>query len=333
MNHFLTAEIIMLELLNPTPLDVIRFAAQTLSFRRKVQSLYKTSPGAAYSLVAERFMTPPESARRAPTLARLQADGKRFFGWSGSQWSAVEPALANVINNAKRSSLTHLNETVQCYQWLPKKSVSAKPRGRMLLCHGWEGYAFSFAALISAAVEDGWEVIAFDHLSHGESSGTRSGLPIALSTLLAVAASAGRVDVLVGHSLGGAAAAWANANGKIAAKRLVLLAPFYDTLHLTRMWAKAHLLADHFRTGLQSELERTAGLTFEDFMPQQLAPQFSQPVLIIHDPKDPVTGFKHSRQLAALNERIELVAAEKMGHIRLLANPEYIERVVKFASA
>jgi dipeptidyl aminopeptidase/acylaminoacyl peptidase len=48
---------------------------------------------------------------------------------------------------------------------------------------------------------------------------------------------------------------------------------------------------------MQTELEAMAELAFEDFMPQKLAPQISTPTLIIHDLKDPVTGFKHSKKL------------------------------------
>jgi pimeloyl-ACP methyl ester carboxylesterase len=55
----------------------------------------------------------------------------------------------------------------------------------------------------------GYEVHAFDHLAHGRSQGNLSGLPIALETLLTMAAhvqkTTGPIDLLVGHSLGGGA--------------------------------------------------------------------------------------------------------------------------------
>ncbi len=319
----------MLELLNPTPLDIIRFAGQTLSFRHKVQRAHKTNPMAAYALAADRFLSPPDSARRAPTVERLRDDSKRYFGWSSKEWKQLEPDLEKLIANTERSQIKHLDETVQCYQW---KAATKSPRGKMLLCHGWEGYAFNFAALITDAIEAGWEVFAFDHLAHANSGGKHSGLPIALSTLLAVAEHIGSVDIVVGHSLGGAAAAWATANKKIKAKKLVLLAPFYDTLQLTRMWAKAHFLNEDIRAGMQTELEKTTTLRFEDFMPPGLAKHFSLPVLIIHDPKDPITSFKLSHSLAALNKHVKLEPASNTGHVRLLADQVLIERVIKFCA-
>jgi pimeloyl-ACP methyl ester carboxylesterase len=318
----------MLELLNPTAMDVIRFAAQTLSFRYKVQKLHKQNPAQAYELVAERFRSPPEASRREPDLLRLKDDGKRYFGWAATEWKTIEPSLDALIKRVKQSDLKHLGETVRCYEW---KSQAKKTRGRMLMCHGWEGYAFNFLALIDAATKAGWDVLSFDHLAHGNSSGTQSGLPIALSTLLTVSKQIGPVDVLVGHSLGGAAAGWAAAHKKIPVKRVVLIAPFYDTFQLTRAWVKAHLLSDEIRAGLQSELEKGTSMTFDDFMPETLAKHFSLPVMILHDPKDPVTAFKHSRKLAGLNSHIRLETVTGNGHVRILADADSIEKILRFS--
>jgi pimeloyl-ACP methyl ester carboxylesterase len=318
---------IMLELLNPTPMDLIRFAAQTLSFRHKVQKIHKQNPEKAYELVAERFCAPPEAARRNPDVERLRDDCKRYFGWSNKEWKAIEPSLNQLLAQAKQTEIKHLDETVKCYEW---KSVAKKSRGRILMCHGWEGYAFNFLALIAAATNAGWDVISFDHLAHGSSGGTKSGLPIALSTLLAVAEHIGPVDILVGHSLGGAAAGWAAAHHKIKVKRLILIAPFYDTFQLTRSWIKAHLLSDEMRAGLQTELEKGTSMTFDDFMPDALAQHVALPTMILHDPKDPITAFKQSRKLASLNTNIQLVPTPDAGHVRVLANPECIEKIITF---
>jgi pimeloyl-ACP methyl ester carboxylesterase len=317
----------MLELLNPTAMDLVRFATQTISFRQKLTRLHKNDPGAAFELAADKFLSPPEAARRRPDIKRLQDDCKRFFNWSGKQWQQLQPMLEKLIGETKVFTLIHCNEKVQCYQWKP---TGKKTRGRMLLCHGWEGYALNFAALITQARDAGWEVIAFDHLAHGDSGGKHSGTPIALSTLLAVAEHVGELDVIIGHSLGASAVAWAMAHKKTSAKCAVLLAPFYDTLHLTRMWAKAHFLSEDIRAGMQSALEKTTPLRFESFMPNDLAPLIKLPILILHDPKDPVTAYKHSQALASLNKKVKLEPAAGIGHVRLLADADYIAQIMAF---
>jgi pimeloyl-ACP methyl ester carboxylesterase len=322
----------MLELINPSPLDILRFASDTFAFRQKVLRTYKRSPEDAFALTVEKFSTPSRHMRGQPPLKQLRADSMKYFDWNARQWREAEPMLEAMIIEVKRFDIQHRGESVQCYRWFKPGVRSKKPRKRMLLCHGWEGYAFNFAALICAAYESGWEVVAFDHLGHGASGGVLGSLPISLSTLIAVADDIGPLDLLVGHSLGGAASAWATAHHRVNTQRLVLLAPFYDIIKLTRLWVKAHLLTEEIREGLQRGLEGNTGMTADDFMPKQLGHRFDRPVLVIHDPKDPITAYRHSVALAQECGHATLVTAQGQGHVRLLANPDYVAQILNFAT-
>jgi pimeloyl-ACP methyl ester carboxylesterase len=327
----------MLEMLKPSVGDAMRFAANVIKVRSELNRAWKADRNAARALIVDRFCSPPASARRAPTVARLRDDATRYFGWKPAHWAQHEQRLQRLVQSAQTSTVVHEGLQVQCYGWQPV----GKPRGRMLLSHGWEGYAHNFALLADKAVHAGFEVHSFDHLAHGASQGTRSGLSTVLQTLLTVAKHVcrehGAIDVLVGHSLGGAAASWAAAHGKVQAQRLVLLAPFYDTLALSKKWAKAHLLSDELREGLQYELERTSGLTFAEFMPDALAPAFAKrsglEVLVIHDRKDALTSFDHSASLATLAPRVTLRDAKGLGHIAILADDDCMAHAVEFAAA
>jgi alpha-beta hydrolase superfamily lysophospholipase len=325
----------MLEMLNPTSGDVLRFAAQVLKVRKQMNAAVKKDPQQAQTLAAQLFCTPPESAKRLPDLARLKADSMRFFGWRAAQWREHEAPLQELLDAAQHSTVVHEGQRVHCYQWQPSRGT---PIGRILLCHGWEGYALNFALLIQQARQAGYEVHAFDHLAHGRSEGALSGLPIALETLLTVAAhvqkTAGKIDLLVGHSLGGGAASWAVAHGAIAPTRLALIAPFYDTRTLSRQWAAAHLLSQDVATMLEAQLRASSGKTFEDFMPDALAQHYLQhktPVLIVHDRADKITAFKHSARLSELASNVQLHEAQKVGHISVLADAASMQHVLSFA--
>jgi hypothetical protein len=97
----------MLEMLNPTPLDVVRFAAQTLSFRHHVQRVYKSNPAEAYRQVAERFCTRPNLRVARPRwsgcarMANGFSDGRKLTGTTSSQSS---PALS-VMPSVHRFSI------------------------------------------------------------------------------------------------------------------------------------------------------------------------------------------------------------------------------------
>ncbi len=326
----------MLEMLNPTGGDMLRFAAQVLKVRKQLNAATKVDKNQVQALAVELFCSPPESARKMPDVARLKADSLRFFGWKSAQWKTHEASLNDLVNSAQHSTVLHDGLKVHCYQWQP---TGGKPRGRMLLCHGWEGYALNFALLIQLARQAGYEVHAFDHLAHGRSEGTLSGLPIALETLLTVAAhvqkTAGPLDLLVGHSLGGGAASWAVANRAIAAKRLALIAPFYDTHKLSSQWAMAHLLSEEIRGLLESGLVAASGKTFADFMPDALAAQYAKqktPVLIVHDKGDKITSFRNSAELAQKASNVRLHEARKLGHIAVLADEACMAKIVEFAA-
>jgi pimeloyl-ACP methyl ester carboxylesterase len=318
----------MLEMLNPTGGDMLRFAAQVLKVRKQLNNAMKVDKKQAQALAVELFCSPPVSARTLPDVARLKADSMRFFGWKAAQWKAHEAQLNDLVNTAEHSTLLHDGLKVHCYQWKPE----GKPRGRLLLCHGWEGYALNFALLIQMARQAGYEVHAFDHLAHGRSEGTQSGLPIALATLLTVAAhvqkTAGSIDVLV--------ASWAAANGKTACQRLVLIAPFYDTYKLSGLWAKAHLLSEELRASLQMGLEKTSGLKFDDFMPKTLAQAYAMrrqlSVLIVHDRADKITAFKNCAELAQAAKNVRLQEAHKLGHISVLADEACAVDILSFIS-
>ncbi|NJM42939.1 MAG: hypothetical protein HC858_01115 [Brachymonas sp.] len=171
-------------MLHPTGGDVIRFAAHVYKVRKQMNAAMKQSRQAAQDLAVDLFCSPPEAARRWPDLARLQADSQRFFGWNAAQWQSQQPSVNELLESAVHGQMLHDGLRVHTYFW---KATGAQKRGRILLCHGWEGYALNFALLIQMARSAGYEVHAFDHLAHGRSEGAHSGLPIALSTLLAMA--------------------------------------------------------------------------------------------------------------------------------------------------
>jgi pimeloyl-ACP methyl ester carboxylesterase len=336
----------MLEMINPTAGDALRFAATVVKVRSELSRAMKTDPAKAQARAVEIFCAPPAAARRMPDVNRLRDDTQRFFGWKAAQWKAFESPVKALLASAQTSTVTHDGLKVKCYRWgsantQDKQGKQVASKGRMLLCHGWEGYAYNFALLISKAVEAGFEVHAFDHLAHGQSEGTQSGLPIVLETLLTVAKHVahqhGPIDVLVGHSLGGAGASWATAHQAIKPKRLVLLAPFYDTYTLSGLWAKAHLLSGDVRAALQKGLEESSGKTFDDFMPPSLAPLLSQQpqlkVLIVHDKADKITAFKHSAQMAQLGKNITLYEAKKLGHIDVLADEACANTMMDFVQS
>jgi pimeloyl-ACP methyl ester carboxylesterase len=298
---------------------------RTARFRLKITPALLFDSERAERLLVEQFSTP--SPKRSVTLRQLERDSRLYLRFSASEWKANEESVRTLLNSAKRFDLEHAGEPVATYCWSPEVPI----RGRMLLCHGWEGYALNFALLISMALKEGFEVHAFDHAAHGASGGTKSGLPKALSTLRAVAEHVGTVDVAVGHSLGGGAVAWAAANGALATKRVVLLAPFFDTKRLTNLWCMMHGIGKQGAELLRRGLERDSGMTLEEFTAGVLGPKATLPTLVVHDPQDRITRVSESRTFTGHAADAKLVEMRGIGHIGMMANRDAMQAVMKFA--
>ena len=105
-------------------------------------------------------------------------------------------------------------------------------RGTVVIAHGLGEHANRYLELAGDLVGDGWEVHASDHRGHGRSPGPRGVVPKPetirddMIELLHYARATGPSPiVLLGHSMGGAFAAWAVAHDPTAADALILSSP------------------------------------------------------------------------------------------------------------
>jgi alpha-beta hydrolase superfamily lysophospholipase len=106
------------------------------------------------------------------------------------------------------------------------------PRGTVVIAHGLGEHAGRYKQLASDLGDAGWEVHAADYRGHGHSDGARGTMPRAESIRDDIRASctfaratAPHPVILLGHSMGGAFAAWAIAHDPTAADGLVLSSP------------------------------------------------------------------------------------------------------------
>ena len=67
-------------------------------------------------------------------------------------------------------TLAHRGQQIRAYGW---RLDTGRPR--VLLAHGWAGHGLQFAAMVAPLLEAGYEVVAFDQVAHGASSGAAVG--------------------------------------------------------------------------------------------------------------------------------------------------------------
>jgi pimeloyl-ACP methyl ester carboxylesterase len=198
----------------------------------------------------------------------------------------------------------------------------------VLLTHGWNGSAAQMAHFVLPLVRAGYFVAALDLPGHGSSGGTTADVSQFADALVRLGRRVGPVRAIVGHSLGGTAAALAVTRG-LKVDRLALLASpaemppyarhFGAALGLRQSSAEAMIARIHRRVGGRQAIDLLG-----------MAPLQSARMLLLHDPKDREVRFEDSERIARVWPRARVEAVPGRGHIRMLRDAEVIRRVVAF---
>ncbi|HVT32326.1 MAG TPA: alpha/beta fold hydrolase [Rhodanobacteraceae bacterium] len=256
------------------------------------------APAATIKRAADAFCTPSAEARRKAAAA----------GEAG----------------AARSTLTVGANTIEVYRW---GDPATQPH--VLLVHGWSDYALRFVPLVDALRAAGFAVVAFDQPGHGRSTGATATLPEFARCLRAVGGAFGSAFAVVGHSMGGAAAAIALHDG-LDAKRAVLIAPPADLAAAADRFADFVGLASHLQGPLQRHLETRASVTFEALEAHRNVREIGRPALVIHDIADREVPWSEGERYARFWPSARLLSTVGLGHNRILGDTAVIGAVLDF---
>jgi pimeloyl-ACP methyl ester carboxylesterase len=200
---------------------------------------------------------------------------------------------------------------------------------KVLLVHGWESRASHFGVLIKALTEAGRSVIAFDGPGHGDSQGDSANVYLFAKTILAMKNKLGKVDTVIGHSMGAASATYALAHGFEADALVHMAGPgrlrdvlgrFCDRINLSR----------ESRDVFFPYFERLLGTKVDELDNPKWVQQLTIPALFIHDPQDPEVPFSEGAAVAESLKGSVIYRAEGMGHTRILRAKEIVDLITKF---
>jgi pimeloyl-ACP methyl ester carboxylesterase len=208
----------------------------------------------------------------------------------------------------------------------------------VLLVHGWEGRARQMLSLVEPLLAEGYRVVAFDLPAHGSSSGARVTVLDMARALRAVAEAVTPVigmhtslRAVVAHSLGGAATALAIHQG-LAVERVVLLAPAAEPAFFARRVATTLGLSGRRAEGMVRRVLRELRADEDSLDVRLLAPDFTMPALVLHDPADDDVPVAHGRGIAEAWPAGRFEAAPGVGHFRILRDEGVVRRVASFVS-
>jgi pimeloyl-ACP methyl ester carboxylesterase len=172
-------------------------------------------------------------------------------------------------------------------------------------------------------------VVAFDAPGHGLSTGSALSLPEFAGAIRAVSDVVGPIDAIVAHSFGAAASCVAIAGG-LAVRRAVLI----GSPAAEQRWFEGFCdylgLSSRARDETKRAIERRVGVPFAKLEIEALGPGLALPLLVVHDRDDREVPWEDAARIAAAAPEATLLTTERLGHRRILRDPEVIARAVAF---
>lgn len=244
--------------------------------------------------------------------------------------SADAAAAALDLIDARSSFVPHKGRAIATWRW------GSRDAPAVLLAHGWGGHAAQMRGFVFPLLSAGFRVLAYDQPAHGISEGRLTGLPDFADVLAEVAAYHGDVAAVVGHSLGGAAAALALAHGKVRVPTAVLVSPPADMTGYSRRFARWHWMPEPVRRAMQAAIEERYGVLWESLDVARLAARAAARsrtrALVIHDRDDRVVPWTQGAQIAHQWPGARLLSTDGLGHRRILEDELVTRATADFAS-
>jgi pimeloyl-ACP methyl ester carboxylesterase len=199
----------------------------------------------------------------------------------------------------------------------------------VLFAHGWSSHGTRIRAWITALRDAGYAVVAFDQVAHGKSGGRQATLPDFTDLVLGIGRKFGSAAAVIGHSLGGAAAALALSRG-LKAERAILIAPAADPVDAGYRFARFVGMAEYLCRRMFDMFQARLGISFEEQQAQRVVPAIGRPALIVHDLEDPDVPWSEGERYARYWPDSRLMTTRGLGHRRIVDDPAVIAAGLEF---
>lgn len=241
---------------------------------------------------------------------------------------------ARALASSKPFSIDFEGGEIQCYAWGDGPNV--------VLPHGWGSRASHMALVARHLASRGFRSVSYDapaHSSVEDRAGATSNMFEHCRALSAVAAAVGEVYAVVGHSMGGAAAAFTVAGSerlaeyRFSASKLVLLSAPASVDSVIRAFANRNKLNLTERVFLRSGLEADFEMSVEFFsVGAALRSLDGVDVMMVHDRSD--EEFPIDDALATCRDAgpLQLFLTDGLGHARSLTSRVVMREIDRFLS-
>lgn len=272
-------------------------------------------PGLAGKVAFELFSRTPNPKALSDKERRALAQSERF------------------MTGARRHRLTTKSGCVMAFDFRPEPG--SPTFGTVLVLHGWQSRTEHMRLVIEAIRATGHRVISLDLPGHGQSTGRRLNIMLAVDAARVAGEWFGPFEAIVGHSFGGAVALNAAVGSirgipPLATKRLMLIAAPSSMPTLFEDFGRFLSLGPRAQTAVATQIERIAGRPLEDFVGATQLAEARIPTLVVHAPDDREVSADHARMFASAGDHVSVHWAGGFGHRRILGDPASLAQIGAF---
>lgn len=238
----------------------------------------------------------------------------------------VKPQEQAFLETAQQEYLPIGEQRIAVYRW----GEAGRPVA--LLAHGWESHAGRWRKIGPGLLAAGYRVVALDAPAHGRSSGWHFNMIRYAEVLRVLLEREGPVQLMIGHSVGGASSIWAM--GTVAPalrpRRAVIMASFASLAHVMENGRRLIGAEPALIAAMDDFIVRLSGRRIAEYDLTTVVRDLGEvEALLLHDRHDRVTHFSESERLCAAWPGARLMATEGLGHG--LTAPQAVNIVLDFA--
>jgi pimeloyl-ACP methyl ester carboxylesterase len=243
------------------------------------------------------------------------------------RWRAKHARTDAIIDSAQVSDFQFREFNIKLYEW----GKQGDPI--ILLAHGWESRGTALRMFVKPLVSEGYKVVAFDAVGHGDSSGERNNLSTNAKVIAAIINHFGGVYGAIGHSFGCSSLVFAlqQIDNTLSIEKLVLLAvPPKMTVIIGGLFKMLKAPEKMQKAFYQNAIDIYGrDVSTVDTVTAHKDVKVGH-LLLIHDKEDDITPLKTAEKVVENWENARLIVTEGYGHFRIAKNPDVIKRIVAF---
>lgn len=215
--------------------------------------------------------------------------------------------IPNLLKEASQEFLTLNTHQFPVYTWKGNET-------KILLVHGWESNSARWENFFPYLVKSGSTIIALDGPAHGLSNGKEFSVPI-YAQFLNVVVQKFKPNYLIGHSMGGSACLYYQANySNDSISKMVLLGAPSDLAILLRNYAAILSLNNRVLHLFENFYWEHFKIKVKEFSGLHLGSKIKINGLIVHDVEDAVVSISEGKKIAQGWTNAQFIETKSLGH-------------------